>query len=134
MTLITKGFAPSNCTLVPVGLKSGTILVQPNNAQMIAIPKENTKIYEDFIQVIENKYNVSAQDLFESCNAYPSTGEQANEFLSFVPSVTNPGTKHNFELVINDSGAKEIVGFWVLSKDYINNGILNEIIEFEWEI
>jgi len=132
--LITKGFAPPATTGVPVGLKQGTILIQPKNAQMLAVPKENAKIYENFIQSIEAKYNVDAADLFESCNAYPSAGSQVNEFLSFIPGVTNPASKHNFKLVMDDGSSKEILGFWVLSKDYINDGILNEVIEYEWQI
>lgn len=133
-TLITKGFAPPVTSGTPVGLKQGTILIQPSNAQLIAIPKENAKLYEDFIQSIEKKYNVNAADLFESCNAYPSTASQQNEFLSFIPGVTNPNSKHNFQLVMDDGSSKEILGFWVLSKDYINDGVLDEVIEYEWKI
>jgi hypothetical protein len=131
--IITKGYAPIGKGL-PAGLDSGSILIQPSNAQMIAIPKENAKIYEDFIQVIETNYGVSASDLFEAINAYPSTPSQDNEFLSFIPNVTNPASKHNFNLVMDDNGSKEILGFWVLTKDYINNGILTEVIQYDWEI
>ena len=106
---------------------SGSIYLQKNAWMMLAVPKENAKIYDDFILPIVTQSGIAQEDLFEVFNAYPYTegpnGSQ-RQFLSFVPNVTNPASSNNFQLIYEDSnGEKEISGFWVKTKDYPGNTI-----------
>jgi hypothetical protein len=108
---------------------SGSIYLQKNAWMMLAVPKENSKIYEDFIEPIVNQSGIAQEDLFEVLNAYPYIDSQNREFLSFVPNVTNPASKNNFQLIYEDEeGSKEITGFWVKTKDYPG-----DTITFEWD-
>ena len=111
---------------------SGSIYLQKNAWMMLAVPKENAKIYDDFILPIVTQSGIAQEDLFEVFNAYPYTegpnGSQ-RQFLSFVPNVTNPASSNNFQLIYEDSnGEKEISGFWVKTKDYPGN-----TITFNWD-
>jgi hypothetical protein len=110
----------------------GSIYLQKNAWMMLAVPKENAKIYEDFIQPIETQSGLTATDLFEVFNAYPYTegpNGSSRQFLSFVPGVTNPASSNNFQLIYEDlAGEKEISGFWVKTKDYAG-----DTITFNWD-
>lgn len=111
------------------GSLSGQILLQKDEWQLIAVPIEG-KIYEDFIVYIENKYSVNGADIFEVFNAYPATINQASEFLSFIPNITSPLTKHNFPLIVTDANSEqEIIGFWCKTKNYVGNELI-----FDWSI
>ncbi len=107
----------------------GSIYLQKNAWMMLACPiGTNAKIYEDFIQPIVNQSGVAQEDLFEVLNAYPYIDTQNREFLSFVPNVTNPASKNNFQLIYEDENSeKEITGFWVKTKDYPG-----DVITFNW--
>jgi len=108
---------------------SGSIYLQKNAWMMLACPiGTSAKIYEDFISVLENQTGLAAADMFEVFNAYPYIDGQNREFLSFVPGVTNPASKSNFNLIYEDTnGEKEITGFWVKTKDYDG-----DVITFNW--
>jgi len=110
----------------------GAIYLQKNAWMMLAVPKENAKVYEDFIQPIVTQSGIAQEDLFEVLNAYPYTeGPNGSErqFLSFVPNVTNPASSNNFQLIYEDSnGEKEISGFWVKTKDYAG-----PVITYNWD-
>ena len=109
---------------------TGSILLQKDKWQLLAVPVDGAKIYEDFIVKVENKYSVSGSDIFESFNAYPATNSQSSEFLSFVPGVTNILTKHNFDLVMTDAnGEKEVLGFWCKTKNYSGAELV-----YDWSI
>jgi len=110
----------------------GSIYLQKNAWMMLAVPKENAKIYEDFILPIVTESGVAQEDLFEVFNAYPYTegpNGSSRQFLSYVPNVTNPASSNNFQLIYEDSnGEKEISGFWVKTKDYPGKPIT-----FNWD-
>ena len=108
---------------------SGSILLQKDKWMLCAVPTDG-KIYENFVQYIENKYTVSGADIFEVFNAYPATDSQSAEFLSFVPGVTSPLTKHNFPLKMVDSSSNdEIIGFWIKTKNYAGSELV-----YDWSI
>lgn len=115
--------------IVGGGSLSGKILLQKDKWQLIAVPKQG-KIYEDFVQYIETKYSVVGSDIFEVFNAYPATITQSSEFLSFIPGVTSPLTKHNFPLVMTDANdEQEIIGFWCKTKNYEGSELV-----YDWSI
>jgi hypothetical protein len=108
---------------------SGSIYLQKNAWMMLAVPKENAKIYDDVISPIENATGLSGDQIFEVFNAYPYIDSQNREFLSFVPGVTNVLSKNNFQLIYEDeNGEKEITGFWCRTKDYPG-----DTITFNWD-
>jgi len=113
------------------GMK-GSIYLQKNAWMMLAVPKDNAKIYDDFIKPIEDEYGVTGSDLFEVFNAYPFTegpNGSSRQFLSFIPGVTNTASSNNFQLIYEDSnGEKEITGFWCKTKDYDG-----EVITYNWD-
>jgi len=111
------------------GSLSGSILLQKDKWMLCAVPIDG-KIHEDFVQKIESKYTVSGGDIFEVFNAYPSTDSQSSEFLSYIPGVTSPLTKHNFPLKMVDStNSDEIIGFWIKTKNYAGSELV-----FDWSI
>jgi len=111
------------------GSLSGKILLQKDKWQMIAVPKDG-KIHEDFVQYLEDKYTVVGSDIFEVFNAYPATITQSSEFLSFIPGVTSPLTKHNFDMVMSDENdEQEVVGFWCKTKNYSGDELI-----YDWSI
>jgi len=111
---------------------TGSIYLQKNAWMMLAVPKENAKIYEDFIKPIEDQSGLDATEIFEVFNAYPFTegpNGSSRQFLSFVPGVTNPASSNNFQMIYEDSnGEKEISGFWVKTKDYSG-----DTITYNWD-
>jgi hypothetical protein len=96
---------------------------------LCAVPIDG-KIYEDFVQKIEDKYSVNGADIFEVFNAYPATDTQSSEFLSFIPGVTSTLTKHNFPLrMVDSTNSDEIIGFWIKTKNYAGDELV-----FDWSI
>ncbi len=111
------------------GSLSGSILLQKDKWMLCAVPVDG-KIHEDFVQYIENKYSVVGSDIFEVFNAYPATDTQSSEFLSYIPGVTSPLTKHNFPLKMVDSTDNdEIIGFWIKTKNYSGSELV-----YDWSI
>ena len=109
---------------------SGTIKLQNNAWQLIAIPVKNSNIKEYFVDRLADKYNVAPEDMIEICSAF--FGNEGR-FRSYIPGVTNPNTSNNFPLVYEDDGNYEVTGFWVKLKDM--TGIISDVdnIIFEWE-
>lgn len=96
---------------------NGTIHLQNNVWQLIAIPRTTDKVKEYFVDRLSDKYGVPAEDMIEICTAY--FGDE-NRFRSYIPAVTNPLTSNNFPLVYDDNSSSEITGFWVKLKDLTN--------------
>jgi hypothetical protein len=108
---------------------SGSIYLQKNAWMMLAVPKENAKIYDDVLKPIEDETGMDAADIFEVLNAYPYIDSQNRQFLSFVPGVTNVLSSNNFQLIYEDEeGSKEITGFWAKTKDYAG-----DVITYNWD-
>lgn len=109
---------------------SGSIKIQNNVWQLIAIPREGAKVKEYFVDRLAAKYSVTPDELLESCNAFFGS---ENKFRSYIPGVTNPTTSNNFPLVYLDEGTREITGFWVKIKDLYDK--INDIddIYLDWE-
>jgi len=118
-------------TVDAAGMK-GSIYLQKNAWMMLAVPKEDATIYDDFIKPIEDQTGMDANEIFEVFNAYPYTeGENGSsrQFLSFVAGVTNPASSNNFQLIYEDSnGEKEITGFWCKTLDYDG-----DVITYNWD-
>jgi hypothetical protein len=104
---------------------NGSILLERGIWQLIAIPN-NGKIKEDFIDKVSLQEGVSGASLFEVASAYPG---QINKFLSYIPGFTSPTSEHNFNLVYDDNGSKEITAFWIKCKDWTHT--TNNIL-FNW--
>lgn len=106
---------------------SGKILLEKDKWQLLAVPTTG-KINENFVQYIEQKYSVTGSDIFEGFNAYPATDTQSSEFLSFIPGVTSPLTKHNFSFIMEDAnGEQEVLGFWCKTKNYAG-----DVLIYDW--
>jgi hypothetical protein len=111
---------------------AGSIYLQKNAWMMLAVPKEDANIYDDFIKKIEDQTGKDGNEIFEVFNAYPYTegpNGSSRQFLSFVPGVTNPASSSNFQLIYEDSnGEKEITGFWCKTLDYEG-----DVITYNWD-
>ena len=112
-----------------MGNTSGTVLLQNNVWQLLAIPRDDSKVKEYFVDRISQKYNLAPEDMIEICTAYFGS---ENRFRSYIPNVTNPATANNFPLIFNDDGNSEVTGFWVKIKDL--TGLIPDTsdITFEW--
>ena len=82
--------------------------------QLIAIEDTRT-VKEAFLDKLATQQNVPITDLVEVCSAYPG---HLNIFLSYVPGVTSITSIHNFKLLYDDQGSKEITAFWVKCKEW----------------
>ncbi len=107
----------------------GSILLQNNVWQLVAIPKTSEKVKEYFVDRLALKYSVEAEDMIEICTAY--FGDE-NRFRSYIPGVTDPLTSNNFPLIYSDNANNEVTGFWVKTKDL--TGIVPDVdnVIFEW--
>lgn len=121
-------------TLVGGGANSGRIKLNNNVWQLIAIPVEGQNINDYFLNNVEAQIQIyddtkDIEDVIEVVNAYPG---HLDKFLSYVPGVTSTASENNFTLTVDDGSVKEVVGFWVKTKDYklITGG--DDII-FEWD-
>jgi len=100
---------------------SGTIRLNNNNWQLIAIPVENKTVGNYFIPKVADAiktYDVDkdASDVIEVCSAYPG---HINKFLSYIPGFTLDSSEHNFNLTMVDGvDIKEVTGFWIKVKNY----------------
>ncbi len=112
-----------------VGSTSGTVLLQHDVWQLLAIPRENVNVKEYFVDRIASKYSLAPEDMVDICTAYFGS---ENKFRSYIPGITNPLTENNFPLVFSDDGNLEITGFWVKLKDL--TGLVPDVndISFEW--
>lgn len=99
---------------------SGTIKIQNNVWQLVAIPRKGAKVKEYFCDRLAAKYNCNPEDMIEVCSAF--FGDE-NKFRSYIPSVTNASTSNNFPLIYSDESSDEVTGFWVKTKD------LSDIVE-----
>lgn len=106
---------------------SGSILLNPNVWQLIAIPIQSEKVYEYFVKQLEDKTGESEENIIEVCNCYFG---QEDKFRSYVPSVTNRLSSNNFPLSITDGIHSEITAFWVKMRDYTT--FYNQDLIFEW--
>jgi len=124
MMIITRGYGPSSS-----GTLSGTISLQNNRWQLIAIPVQEQNVKEYFVDRLAVKYNLAPKEMIEICNAFFGSD---NLFRSYIPGVTNPNSPNNFPLVYNDNGNLEVTVFWVKLKDL--SGIVPEPdnIVFDW--
>ncbi len=111
------------------GATNGTITIQNNVWQLIAIPRTNANVKEYFVDRLASKYSVAPEDIIEICTAY--FGDE-NKFRSYIPGVTNPLTTNNFPLVYSDGISDEVTGFWVKTKDM--TGIVPDVndVKFDW--
>ena len=109
---------------------SGSIKIQNNVWQLIAIPREGAKVKEYFVDRLAEKYSLAPEEMIETCVAFFGS---ENRFRAYIPNVTNPTTSNNFPLVLVDDGIREISGFWVKIKDLDGKiGDIDNII-FDWE-
>jgi hypothetical protein len=115
---------------------TGRIKLNNNAWQLISIPVKGKNIKEYFLDNIEAQIQAidstkTVADVVERCSAYPG---HIDDFLTFVPGVTNPLGENNFPLVIDDgTNIHEVSGFWVRVLDYyiITGG--TDIV-FEWDM
>lgn len=110
----------------------GTIKIQNNVWQMIAIPVRNVNIKEYFLDVLDSKIKVSddtksVSDVIEVANCY--LGNE-NQFRSYVPGFTNATSINNFPLVYNDEGNFEVTAFWIKTKNFTE--FYDQDLIFEW--
>ena len=105
----------------------GSIKLNPNVWQLIAIPVQNEKVYEYFVKQLEDKTGESEENILEVCNCYFG---QEDKFRSYVPAVTNRLSSNNFPLSITDGIHSEITAFWVKMRDYTT--FYNQDLIFEW--
>ena len=108
---------------------SGTIKLQNNVWQLIAVPRSSDKVKEYFVDRLALKYSTSADNLIEICTAY--FGDE-NKFRSYIPGVTNPTTTNNFPLIYGDGLHSEVTGFWVKTKDMTGHVPDIDNVVFDW--
>jgi len=109
------------------GSCSGTIILQPNQFQNIAIPVEGVKVKEYFLDKVADIIGAEASTVIELVKAYGSNDVNSNKYQIYVPELTNPLSGTNFELVQTDGTAKEITAFRVKTKDFTGT------IEVPWD-
>lgn len=110
---------------------SGDIVLNPNKWANIAIPVEGKRVKEYLLDWIAAETGKPAEDSVEVVKAYPATATQSGRWLAFVPGVTNPANSGNFNLVMDDNGAREIVGFLIKIKDYTT--FYDGTLVFHWD-
>ena len=100
---------------------SGSIRLNNNNWQLIAVPVDAKTVGDYFIPKVDalikaHDATKSAADVIEVCSAYPG---HINKFLSYIPGFTLSTSEQNFSLIIADgTNIKEVTGFWVKVKNY----------------
>lgn len=122
-TVSINSISDANNTDVP---SKGTILLNSNVWQQIAIPVYDKNIKEEFCDRLAEKYNTDASDIIEICTAYFGS---ENKFRSYIPNVTSPNSSNNFPLIFTDGGSDEISGVWVKMKDLSSFG---GTLLYEW--
>lgn len=118
-----NSISDANNTNVP---SRGTILLNSNVWQQIAIPVYDKNIKEEFCDRLAVKYNTDASNIIEICTAYFGS---ENKFRSYIPDVTSPNSSNNFPLIFTDRDSFEISGVWVKMKDLSSFG---GTLLYEW--
>jgi len=106
---------------------AGTIILQPNRFQMVAIPVPGLKVKEYFLDKVAEIIGDDASTVIELVKSYPSSDVSEKKFQVFVPDLTNPDSSTNFELMQIDGDAKEITAFYVKTKEF------DGTIEVPWD-
>ena len=106
---------------------SGTILLQPNRFQDIAIPVKGKKVKEYFLDVIEQQIGKDVSTVIELVKAFPSSDASEKKYLIYKPGVSEPTDKGNFDLVQTDGAYTEITAFRVRTKSF------TDPIEYKWD-
>ena len=118
-----NSISDANNTDVP---SRGTILLNSNVWQQIAVPVYDKNIKEEFCDRLAAKYNTDASSIIEICTAYFGS---ENKFRSYIPDVTSPNLSNNFPLIFTDGDSFEISGIWVKMKDLSSFG---GTLLYEW--
>lgn len=105
---------------------SGTITLQPNRFQMVAIPNK-TKDIGYFVDLINAKLlslgsSLTAKDVIQVTKAYPSNASLHDAYQVYVPGTSGDSSK--FKLMIQDGSIYEINPFFVKTGSF---GSLTEI-------
>ena len=107
------------------GIGGGSIQLE-NGWQLISIPIEygywdstaHQHVHDDVtVSKVKNYVIDQIEDLYgagnvQVCNTYLGDNQF---FYSYVVGSTPESSPHNFQLIYNDSGNKEITGFWLRS-------------------
>jgi len=100
------------------GNVSGTIVLQPNSWQNIAIPVPGVRVKEYFLDKVAAIVEADASTVIEVVKAYGSNDVNSSKYQVFIPDLTNPDSSTNFELIQSDGEAREITAFRVKTKDF----------------
>ena len=105
----------------------GTIVLQPNRFQDIAIPVTGKKVKEYFLGKVAKAAGVDdVSEVIELVKAYPSSDASDNKYLIFIPGKTKETNSGNFDLVQTDGDYREITAFRCLTKEFEGT------IEIDW--
>ncbi len=109
-----------------VSNNTGTITLQPNRFQMVAIPNK-TKDIGYFVDLINAKLlslgsSLTAKDVIQVTKAYPSNASLHDAYQVYVPGTSGDSSK--FKLMIQDGSIYEINPFFVKTGSF---GSLTEI-------
>ena len=109
-----------------VSNSSGTITLQPNRFQMVAIPNK-TKDIGYFVDLVNAKLlslgsTLTAKDIIQVTKAYPSNATLHDAYQVYVPGTSGDSSK--FKLMIQDGSIYEINPFFVKTGSF---GSLTEI-------
>lgn len=105
---------------------TGTITLQPNRFQMVAIPNK-TKDIGYFIDLVNAKLlslgsSLTANNVIQLTKAYPSNASIYDKYQVYVPGVSGDSSK--FSLMIQDGSIYEINPFFVKTGSF---GSLTEL-------
>jgi len=100
------------------GVGSGTILIEPNRWQMIAIPVPGVKVKDYFCDKLAEIADKDITELVDVCKAFPSSDDSYGKYLIYKPGVTKETTAGNFELIVTDGDANEINPFLLKTYDF----------------
>ena len=109
------------------GKGAGTITLQPDRFQDIAIPVKGKKVKDYFLDAIADTIGSDVSDVIEFVKAFPSSDASDNKYLIYKPGVSEPEDEGNFELVQTDGDYTEITAFRVRTKEF------DGTIEFDWD-
>lgn len=109
------------------GALKGTLRLQFGGFQLVALPV-NKKV-SDLVDLIALKTNKLDSEVVEVCNAAPGLNTDVGIMYNYVPGFTNKLSTDNFDLIMSDSGIKEITGFWIQMKEHDTLSY----IDIEWD-
>jgi len=104
----------------------GSILLEPNRPQMIAIPVKGQRVKEYFLDKIADLIGKPASTVIDVVKSYPSSNASTDKFQVFKPDLSNPLSTDNFKLVQSDNNVDEITPFFVITKDFTGT------IKYSW--